>query len=79
MPEPGAMDLERALGTLAAGVLYPPTPRIEAAVTARLSAARQNGVRPPLLGLALWTRRRLFVAIAIGVLALSDRRGDLAS
>lgn len=70
MPEPGAMDLERALGTLAAGVLYPPTPRIEAAVTARLSAAPQSGVRPPLPGLALWTRRRLFVAIAIGVLAL---------
>lgn len=70
MPEPGTMALERALSATADGVEYPPTPPITAAVTARLSAARQSGVRPPLPGLALWTRRRLLVAAAIGVLAV---------
>jgi hypothetical protein len=70
MREPDAMDLERALTTVATRVAYPPTPTIAPAVTARLSAARETGVRPPLPGLALWTRRRLLVAIAIGLLAL---------
>jgi hypothetical protein len=63
-------DLERALAALAPRVTYPPTPAMGPAVTSRLSAARQAGARPPLPGLALWTRRRLLVAVAIGVLAL---------
>lgn len=70
MPEPATMGLERALSAAAARVEYPTTPPIAAAVTARLAAARQSGVRPPLPGLALWTRRRLLVAVAIGVLAI---------
>lgn len=68
MPEP--VDLERALAAMAPQLAYPPTPAIAPAVTSRLSAARQSGARPPLPGLALWTRRRLLVAVAIGVLAL---------
>ncbi|HEU4355672.1 MAG TPA: hypothetical protein VFT27_08800 [Actinomycetota bacterium] len=70
MREPVMADLERALTEVGARVEYPPTPSMTVAVTARLSAARDGGVRPPLPGLALWTRRRLLVAVAIGVLAL---------
>lgn len=68
MREPA--DLERALAGLTPRLAYPPTPAIAPAVVSRLSAARQSGVRPPLPGLALWPRRRLLVAVAIGVLAI---------
>lgn len=70
MREPGMMDLERALTEAGTRVEYPPTPPLTVAVTARLSAARDGGLRPPFPGLALWTRRRLIVAVAVGVLAL---------
>lgn len=68
MREP--VDLERALAELTPRLAYPPTPAIAPAVVSRLSAARQSGLRPPLPGLALWPRRRLLVAVAIGVLAI---------
>lgn len=68
MREPA--DLERALAGLTPRLAYPPTPAIAPAVVSRLSAARQSGLRPPLPGLALWPRRRLLVAVAIGVLAI---------
>jgi len=67
MPEPTIRELERALSTLTVG--YPPTPDLVSAVTSRLSAQRRQGVRPPLPGLALWSRRRVLVAVAIGLLA----------
>ena len=70
MPELTPRELERALAGLAGRIEYPSTPALAPAVTARLAAERRGGIRPPLPGLALWTRRRLLVAVAIGLLAL---------
>jgi len=67
MSEPTTRELERALSALAIG--YPPTPDLASAVTTRLSAERSRGVRPALPGFALWSRRRLLVAVALGLLA----------
>ncbi len=70
MPEPAGVELERALATLAGRLEYPPTPDIAPAVTSRLAAERRSGIRPPMPGVALWTRRRILVAVAVGLLAL---------
>lgn len=63
-------QLERALAELAGDLAYPPTPPMSSAVTSRLAAERSGRIRPPLPGLALWTRRRVVVAIALGLLAV---------
>jgi len=70
MPEPTTLELERALAGLARAVAYPATPALAPAVAARLAAERGSGVTAPFPGLALWTRRRLLVAVALGLLAL---------
>ena len=49
---------------------YPPTPAIGPAVAARLETDRAAGARPPFPGVATWSRRRLLVVAAIGLLAL---------
>lgn len=70
MSEAGAFELDRALTLLAGRIAYPPTPALAPAVTTRLAAERRGGTRPPLPGLAVWTRRRKLVAVTIGLLAL---------
>ncbi len=70
MPEHATVGLERALAALAPRIEYPSTPPLAPAVTARLATERRNGARPPFPSFALWTRRRLLVAVALGLLAL---------
>jgi hypothetical protein len=70
MPEPTTSDLARALSALAGRIEYPPTPALAPAVTARLAAQRETEARRPSPSLAPWPRRRLLVALAIGLLAL---------
>lgn len=70
MPEPTTFDPERELIALADRIGYPATPTLAPEVIARLSADRRHGVRLPLPGVALWSRRRLLAAVAIGVLAV---------
>ncbi len=62
------LDVERLLGSIR--VAYPPTPSIAPAVIARLETERARRARPLVPGFALWSRRRILVAVAIAVLAL---------
>ncbi len=61
-------ELIRALATLAEDVAFPQTPAL-AGVAERLRSERASRVRHPLPGLALWSRRRLLIGLAIVVLA----------
>ena len=63
-------DLEDALRALGTRVAVPPTPSIAPAVVARLETERLRRSRPPFPGLALWSRRRVLVFVALAVLAL---------
>lgn len=63
-------QLSAALIALGRDVVFPQTPSIAPVVTARLTAERAGGVRPRLPGLALLRRRRVFVLVAVGLLAL---------
>ena len=63
-------ELSRALGRLGPELAFPDTPSIVPAVMARLSTERSAGRRPPLPGAALWSRRRVLVLVAVGVLAV---------
>lgn len=58
--------LEAALGGLE--VAYPPTPELVGSVTAQLRTERSAGRRPPFPGAALWSRRRVVVLVAAGLL-----------
>lgn len=71
MPEPRPSDAElgRALAALGLDLAYPPTPSLAPSVTSRL-VERAARARPPFAGLALWSRRRWLVVVAVGVLAL---------
>jgi hypothetical protein len=72
MDEPMPMSdeqLGRALSTLGREIDYPGTPSMSPAVVARLTMERSAGRRPPLPGAALWSRRRVVVLVAVGVLA----------
>lgn len=69
MPE--ATDaLETALRSLGTRVEFPDTPPIATTVGARLRADAVRAHRPPFAGAALWSRRRLILAIALGMLLL---------
>lgn len=57
-----------ALRGLAADVTFPVAPSLAEAVTSRLVRERASRARPALPSLALWSRRRLVVALAIGLL-----------
>lgn len=71
MSEPmGIQRLQAALGAIAGELAYPSTPSLAPEVTAQLRAQRTAGRRPPFPGAALWSRRRLVVLVAIGVLAV---------
>jgi hypothetical protein len=59
--------LAAALGALRREIDYPRTPPLEAAVAARLEADRARRARPRLPGLALVSRRRVLVLVAVGL------------
>jgi hypothetical protein len=67
MPED---TLARALRDAGRDLAYPPTPPISHVVIARLEAEREQRTRPRLRGVALWSRRRVFVLVAVGILGL---------
>ena len=58
-----------ALTVLSSELAYPATPSMRSAVTARLENERAAGARPVFPGRALWSRRRVLVLAAIGLLA----------
>jgi hypothetical protein len=62
--------LDAALRSLAARVDFPDTPPIAPGVGARLRADAARSHRPPFPGAALWSRRRLIAAIALGIVLL---------
>jgi len=72
MPEPRMSDeaLGRALTALAVDVAFPDTPRMGPAVVARLREEREAKVRPPFPSMALWSRRRALVLVAVGLAAV---------
>jgi hypothetical protein len=72
MAEAGLTDdvLARALRDAGRGLSFPPAPSVGPAVAARLEADRAARSRPPFPGVALWSRRRVLVLVAVGLLAL---------
>jgi hypothetical protein len=62
--------LGRALAGLASDVAFPPTPPMAQAVTSRLRAEREARIRPPFPSMALWSRRRVLVLVAVGIAAV---------
>ncbi|HEY8117292.1 MAG TPA: hypothetical protein VIH70_12820 [Actinomycetota bacterium] len=58
-----------ALTELSSELAYPATPSMRSAVTARLENERAAGARPVFPRRALWSRRRVLVLAAIGLLA----------
>jgi hypothetical protein len=69
MPERSDV-LEAALRSVAPRAAFPPTPPIASSVAARLRADAVRAHRPPFPGTALWSRRRLVLAAALGLLLL---------
>jgi hypothetical protein len=61
--------LGRALRAAGRELAYPPTPELAGAVAWRLEAGGAARRRPPFPRMALWSRRRLLVVAAIGLLA----------
>jgi hypothetical protein len=62
--------LEATLRSVAARVVFPPTPPVASTVGARLRADSARAHRPPFPATALWSRRRLVLAAALGLLLL---------
>jgi len=62
--------LGRALTALATDVAFPATPPVAPAVVAQLRAEREAKMRPPFPSLALWSRRRALVLVAVGLAAV---------
>lgn len=62
--------LERALRGVGLDVAYPHSPSFAPAVVARLEAEHTARTRPRFPALALWSRRRLLVAVAVAILGL---------
>jgi hypothetical protein len=62
--------LDTALRSAATRVAFPPTPPIASSVSARLRADAVRPHRPPFPGAAIWSRRRLVLAIALGLVLL---------
>ncbi len=63
-------SLDLALRAIGRTLAYPPTPALAPAVAWRLEASRAAGRRPPFPRIALWSRRRVLVLAAIGLLAV---------
>jgi hypothetical protein len=71
MPDPAPRgDLETLLRAVAARVELPPAPSLAPAVGARLRADSARSHRPPFPGAALWSRRKVLLAIALAVALL---------
>lgn len=72
MPEtqPAVERLVRALTELEPDRIFPPTPALSASVASRLLADRAAGSRPRLPVLAIRSRRRVLVLVAVGMLAM---------
>lgn len=72
MPEVTLPEDSLVLALRAAGreLAYPPTPELGGRVTWRLEASAAARRRPPFPRLALWSRRRVLVAAALGLLAV---------
>jgi hypothetical protein len=62
--------LRRALGALPQDIAFPRTPVIVPAVVARLREERGRNVRPPFPSMALWSRRRAVVLVAVALAAV---------
>jgi hypothetical protein len=62
--------LEAALRSVATRVAFPPTPPVASTVVARLRADSARAHRPPFPATALWSRRRLVLAVVLGLLLL---------
>lgn len=62
--------LGRALGAVGRDLAYPPSPSIATNVVARLETQRAARRRPRFPTMALWSRRRTLVAVAVGILAV---------
>jgi hypothetical protein len=75
MADPRSHPLETALRALGPTVRYPPTPSIASTVGARLRADAARSHRPPFARVATWPRRRVVVAIALGILLLATAAG----
>lgn len=72
MAEERRMSDERLAASIAAlgrEIAFPPTPALEPAVTARLTSPDAARSRPRMPSLALWSRRRVLVLVAAGLLA----------
>jgi hypothetical protein len=67
MPED---TLARALRDAGGELAYPPTPPISQGVVARLESERERHTRPRFPGFTLWSRRRVLVLVAVGILGL---------
>jgi hypothetical protein len=67
---PGDRALARALVDAGRELAFPPAPALAPAVVARLEADRGARTRPPFPGIVLWSRRRVLVVVAVGLLAL---------
>jgi hypothetical protein len=67
MPED---TLARALRDAGRDLAYPPTPPIPQGVVARLEAEREQHARPRFPRFTLWSRRRVLVLVAVGILGL---------
>ena len=60
----------RALRAMSDNVAFPRTPTIAPAVVARLREEREAKIRPPFPSMALWSRRRALVLVAVGIVAV---------
>jgi hypothetical protein len=67
MPED---TLAVALRDAGRDLAYPPTPPISQGVVARLEAERDRRERPRFPAVTLWSRRRVFALVAVGVIGL---------
>ncbi len=63
-------SLGRALRAVGGELAYPATPELGATVVWRLETSSAAGARPPFPHAAVWSRRRVAVVAAIGLLAL---------
>ncbi|MEX0743121.1 MAG: hypothetical protein WD248_02055 [Actinomycetota bacterium] len=72
MPETRMPEDTLAVALRDAGrdLAYPPTPPISQGVVARLEAERERRTRPRFPTVALWSRRRVLVLVAVGVIGL---------
>ena len=62
--------LGRALSAMSEDIAFPRTPSIAPAVISRLREERGASIRPPFPSMALWSRRRALVLVAVALAAV---------